>query len=27
LTLPRKLALANGERSFRIVIDKWVGTP
>jgi outer membrane lipoprotein LolB len=27
LTLPRKLSLANGERSFRIVIDSWSGTP
>lgn len=27
LALPRKLALANGERNFRIVIDSWSGTP
>ncbi|GAC1622025.1 MAG: lipoprotein insertase outer membrane protein LolB [Nevskia sp.] len=27
LALPRKLSLANGDRSFRIVIDSWSGTP
>ncbi len=27
LFLPRKLSLSNGERSFRIVIDNWSGTP
>lgn len=27
LSLPRKLALQNGARSFRIVIDRWTGTP
>lgn len=27
LALPRKLAIANGDRSFRIVIDSWSGTP
>lgn len=27
LSLPRKLALKNATRSFRIVIDSWAGTP
>lgn len=27
LSLPKKLTLASGSRSFRIVIDQWSGTP
>lgn len=27
LSLPRKLTLADGSRSFRLVIDEWIGTP
>jgi outer membrane lipoprotein LolB len=27
LALPRKLTLSSGSRSFRLVIDEWVGTP
>jgi len=27
LTLPRKLTVASGGRSFKLVIDEWIGTP
>lgn len=27
LSLPRKLTLTDGHRSFRLVIDEWLGTP
>jgi outer membrane lipoprotein LolB len=27
IDLPRKIVLANGEKSFRIVVDQWSGTP
>jgi outer membrane lipoprotein LolB len=27
IDLPRKIVLANGDRSFRIVVDQWSGTP
>lgn len=27
LTLPRKLTLADGNRTFRLVIDEWIGIP
>ncbi|MDP3295231.1 MAG: lipoprotein insertase outer membrane protein LolB [Nevskia sp.] len=27
LSLPRKMTLSNGSRSFRLVIDEWSGTP
>jgi outer membrane lipoprotein LolB len=27
LSLPRKLSMVNGQRSFRIVVDSWSGTP
>ncbi|WP_293373150.1 lipoprotein insertase outer membrane protein LolB [Nevskia sp.] len=27
LSLPRKLSLASGGRTFRLVVDQWIGTP
>jgi len=27
LTLPRKMTLANGGRTFRLVVDEWIGIP
>lgn len=27
IDLPRKIVLANGDKSFRIVVDQWSGTP